>query len=176
MQTSSREATTEQPRDTHRGDHSGALALVAIGLFLLLAQLFDLGVWALPVLGIGFLLFGIVACESGWLIPGGILSGISLGIFLVEGPYRVPGGDAEGGLFLLAFALGWFSIAVLSALFTRERHWWALIPGSNMALNGLAVLGGGIWATVLSFLGNVWPLGLVAAGVYTLYRQRHGRE
>ena len=43
-------------------------------------------------------------------------------------------------IFLLSFAMGWFSIVVLSRLFTRDPQWWALIPGAIMSGIGTFVV------------------------------------
>lgn len=148
-----------------------ALAMIGLGGLFLLLNAFD-RVWlALPVIGVAFLVAGIVTRQAGLLIPGGIMGGISLGIFLIEGPFTLVSEDDKGGLFMLAFAAGWFSIALLSLL-TPERQWWALIPGGVMALIGLAALGGGIWGSLLRVLGFGWPVVLIAIGVYSLLRHR----
>jgi hypothetical protein len=48
-------------------------------------------------------------------------------------------GDTAVGIFLLVCALGWFSIAVLSRVFTRHPQWWVLIPGGMMALTSFSL-------------------------------------
>jgi hypothetical protein len=153
---------------------AGPLLLIGLGALFLLEQVFNFGWLVLPVLAASFLTLGLATRQAGWLIPGGILGGLSLGIALTDGPFRVAGAGSEerGGLFLLAFALGWASISLLSKLFTREPQTWALIPGGLMALIGLAVLADQPGLQVLRWLGALWPVGLIAAGVYLLYRGR----
>ena len=108
-------------------------------------------------------------------------TGIGTGLALVDGPLAqfVPAGllpGDEGGLFMLAFAGGWFLIPVLTALFADETHWWPLIPGGIMLLIGLAAGFGSIFGTVLSLVGNLWPIALIAAGLYVLYQARRGEK
>lgn len=172
MDTARMDGGTER-RETQRNEHvQVGLTLVGIGGVFLLARLLGEEWLILPLLGAGFLLAGLLQREAGWLIPGGVLSGIALGTYLSEGPWRLARGDAEGGLFLLGFAAGWFSIWVLSALFTPETQWWPLIPGGIMAFIGLSVLGGGVWLSILGFVGSLWPVGLVAGGAYLLIRSK----
>ncbi len=172
------EPRRQDRRHPRRGwDHkqlAGPLLLIGLGALFLLEQVFDFGWLVLPVLAASFLTLGIATRQAGWLIPGGILGGLSLGIALTEAPYRVVGADSEarGGLFLLAFALGWASIYLLSKLFTREPQTWALIPGGIMAVIGLAVLADEPGLQLLRLLGTLWPVGLIAAGVYLLFRER----
>jgi hypothetical protein len=161
---------------TRRNDMGGGVALVAIGLFLLVARFLDIGQIFLLLLGGGFLAWGIATRTAGLLIPGGILSGIGLGVLLMEGPFGSVSGDAEGGVFLLSFALGWFSITALSALFTRDTQWWAVIPGTIMALIGTGVLVGGAALTVLEFVGDYWPVALILVGLYLLFRRQKAIE
>jgi hypothetical protein len=159
--------------NTQRPDRTGAILLIALGIFFLLAQLLELGWLMLPAQGAGFLLAGVLRREAGWLIPGGILAGISLGIVLTEGPLPIAVGDqASGGVFMLSFALGWFSIAILSKLFTDETQWWPLIPAGIMTLIGGAVLAGELGERVLDLFGYIWPLGLIAAGLLVIARHR----
>jgi hypothetical protein len=78
---------------------------------------------------------------------------------------------------MLAFAAGWFSIVLLSKVFTSEPQWWAIIPGSIMALIGAAVLGVGLAGTTLEVLNYAWPLGLVALGIWIIVgKRREGQE
>jgi hypothetical protein len=159
--------------DTRRPDRTGAILLIVLGVFFLLAQLLEFGWLILPALSAGFLLAGVLRREAGWLIPGGILAGISLGIFLIEGPLPIVADEqARGGVFMMSFAVGWFSIAILSKLFTDETQWWPLIPGGIMALIGGAVLAGELGQQALDMLGYVWPVGLIAAGLYIIRRRR----
>ena len=163
---------------TPSNNRVGGLVFIAIGALLFLARFVDIGWFILPTLAAGFLIAGIVTRQAGWFIPAGILGGISGGIFLIESTNLVPNGaDAEGGLFMLAFAAGWFSIVLLSKLFTNEPQWWALIPAGIMTLIGTAVLGVGLAGTALEILNYAWPLGLVLLGIWIIVsKRREGEE
>lgn len=144
------------------------LILITIGLFLLVAQLLQ-PAWgvAIPLgLGVIFLLWGSLTHKAGLLIPGGILSGIGVGILLITGPWSTLAEETQGGIFLLCFAGGWVLITVTSALFTARPAWWALIPGGMLALVGGAVLIGGPALRALELLGQGWPLILILVGLY----------
>jgi len=109
--------------------------------------------------------------ETQWwaIIPAGIMGGIGTGVFAMNSyPW---GNDAEGGVFLLSFALGWFSITAISALFTQKPQWWAAIPGTIMALIGGAVLVGGVALQTLEVVSDFWPLALIAGGAYLLWQR-----
>lgn len=163
-------------RDRRSGLFWGAV-MVLIGIVLLASQVFELGAfWAqvglyiMPALGITFLAWGIYAREPGFLIPGGILTGIGTGILFTAGPWQgMPNAD-EGGVFLLCMALGFMSITLTTAVFTHETHWWALIPGGIIGLVALAVLFGGIFEWTLVSLNQLWPIALIAGGIYIIYR------
>ncbi len=152
----------------------GGLILVTIGLIALAAQFIDLdgfpnlGLLIVPTIGILLLLWGVFTRDAGPIIPGGIMSGIGLGIVLIAGPFELVSGQNEGGVFMLSFALGWLLITVLTAVFTSKTHWWALIPATIMGLIGGAILVGGVFETVLSFFGKLWPIALIALGVSVL--------
>lgn len=156
------------------------IALIVFGLLALVTQLVDLGetlgLLIVPALGLIFLLWGTLTRQSGLLIPGGILSGIGIGTLLITGPYAAASGQVQGGVFLLAFAFGWALIPVLSAIFTGDNHWWALIPGGIMAIVGGALLFGGVALTVLEFFGRAWPVLLILAGLYLILRRSVGSK
>ena len=165
----------------------GGLILIFGGALAFVGQIapdsWGLGFALLVLLGLGasFILAGLLTREAGWFIPGGILSGIGAGIALVDGPLArlIPAGllpGDEGGLFMLAFAGGWFLITVLTALFADETHWWPLIPGGIMLLIGLAAGFGSIFGSLLNLLGNLWPIALIAAGLYVLYQARRAEK
>jgi hypothetical protein len=157
----------------------GGIALIVFGLIALLAQLTDwewLGLFILPGLGLIFLAWGILTRQSGLLIPGGILSGLGLGTLLVAGPFGDLSGTAEGGLFMLAFALGWVLIPVVSTIFTSDNHWWALIPAAIMGLIGGGLLLGGVAMNLLELLETIWPVFLILGGLWLILRRSGGKS
>jgi hypothetical protein len=151
------------------------IAIIALGVISLAAQLgvpVADGFLILPALAGIFLVWGLLTRTFGLIIPGGILSGVALGAYLVEGPL---GGSAElvaGGVFLLAFSLGWALIAALSLYTARSFQWWPLVPGSIMAVIGALMLAGGSGLAVLKAFGFIWPVVLIAVGAYVLIRRK----
>ena len=179
---------TRRHRNRDRNPLVGGLILIIGGALALIGQVvpdswgLSFGLLVLLGLGLIFHIAGLLTREAGWFIPGGILTGIGVGIALVEGgplanlvPIGWLPGD-EGSLFMLAFAGGWFLITLTTALFTDETHWWPLIPGGIMLLIGLAAGFGSVFGTVLSLLGRLWPIALIFAGLYVLYQARRGEK
>ena len=124
------------PRRNHR--MAGGVILILFGAATLLQRWLDIGNSIVGLLGLGMLIWGCVSHRTGWIIPGGVLSGIGLGILVMQGPWQFPA-EVQNGVFLLCFALGWFLISLLTALFTCTQ-WWALVPGGIMALIGGSIL------------------------------------
>lgn len=151
---------------------SGAI-LIVLGTFLLITQFFDLpnaGMLFLPALGAIFLLWGIFTRTSGLLVPGGILSGIGVGSYLMD---VLPlSGDQDGGVFLLSFGAGFALITLLSVIFTSDKHTWALIPGGILAAIGAMILMGGAALEVLETFGKFWPVILIILGLYVIFKRR----
>jgi hypothetical protein len=164
---------------THSSDRRntvvcGAL-LVAIGLLVLLVQNVQaetLGLLFLPALGGFFLIAGIASRQVGFLIPGGILTGLGLGAIFTQNPALAATPTTQGGVFFIGFALGWLLITVLSKLVAHDTQWWALIPGTIMALIGVALMLGGAALNVLEFAGGWWPLILVALGLVIIVQRK----
>ena len=92
----------------------------------------------------------------GFLIPGAILLGIGVGQVLENLPLA---GTFINNITTVTMGLGF----CLIWLFER-KHWWALIPGGILIFSGLA-----------SVIGNLWPLALIAIGVYLIYDQSRRR-
>lgn len=156
-----------------RNDLAGGIVLVGLGLFFLAGRLVNLDNWALlflPALGAIFMIWGILAREGGLMIPGGIISGIGWGSYLIAGPYAVDSGLDEGGLFMIIFGLGFMSITLFSLIFARQTHWWALIPGGIISGIGATIMFGGVFLDALEFLGNFWPVILILIGIYVIFQ------
>ena len=117
---------------------AGGIVLILLGLTALLARWFDIGSSMVLLIGLAMLVWGAASRRTGWIIPGGVLTGIGLGILALQGPWGIPG-PVQNGVFLLCFAFGWFLIAALSAIFSCVQ-WWALIPGGIMAALGGSIL------------------------------------
>lgn len=159
-----------------RGNMVGGLILIAVGVLALIGQFVDIGEmmgWiVLGGLSLIFVVAGIATRQSAFFIPGGILAGLALGVWLMITPDWSLSEDNQGGLFLLAFAAGWVLIPVLSIIFSRgERHLWALIVAAILALVGAGISFGGAALDALEMLGKIWPIFLIAGGVLILLKR-----
>lgn len=163
--------TTETKATEKKGSLTGGLIMIAIGVSLMVAQLTGFG-WLFPLaLGLGFLTAGALTRKPGLIIPGGILSGVGLGVIAVDNAWFAPANsEASGGVFLLAFAAGWVLISVFTRLFSDETHVWALIPGGIMALIGSLILAGQPGLVILEKIGEYWPVVLILIGLVILYQ------
>lgn len=165
-----------------RNEWIGGVLLIAIGVLFFVNQFFDLpGLESLATffvmgLGIFFLAWGVISHNDGLMVPGGILTGIGLGIVLIAGPLNLGDGDLSGAVFMGAFALGWVLITIFTALFTEKTHWWPLIPAAIMAIISGAILVQGPFMFALEWLGKLWPLALIAGGIAILLGARKINE
>lgn len=168
--TSAVETNPAQPR----GRLIGGLILIGVGLYLFAAQFLQaawMGTLILPGLGLIFIAGGLAGRNPGLLIPGGILSGLGLGTYLVAGPLGDASEVTSGAIVLLCFAAGWGLITLLSAVIGR-RLLWPLIPGGLLAAVGGLMFAGASGLVILEWLGRLWPLALIAAGAALLLRRR----
>lgn len=160
----------ERTVSSRAGALAGGLVLVFFGLSQLLTRFLDLGFLPMLVPGLAMFAAGIITRKSGWLIPAGILSGIALGAMAVNGTFGPVSATIElGGVFLGCLALGFLSIPVTAILFTGERHLWALIPGSIIAMFSLAMLTGTTGLRILELTGYFVPAGLIVAGLAVIF-------
>jgi hypothetical protein len=168
--------TTNNPVD-RKGKLTGGIILITIGLGLLIFQWVSLEMFFPLMIGLVFILAGILNRSAGLLIPGGIVGGVGLGIMAMENTWFAPVGTTEGGgIFLLAMSLGWFSIILLSKLFTDETQVWPVFPGGAMALIGGLILMGEAGLQILEVLGTFWPVILVVIGLSLLFNWWKSRE
>jgi hypothetical protein len=148
-----------------------ATALIGLGVFFLLQQAFSFGAQLIVLaLGIGFYAAHVNrGGQSNLIVPAGILTGLGLGIALVSD--NVTPGNIHGPLMLGSLALGFGIIYFLG----DARHSWAMWP---MAVCGVLA----VFVLVVSDpfrLGMafpemrlIWPLLLIAAGVWVLKKDR----
>jgi hypothetical protein len=147
----------------------GLLAL--FGFLVLVNQFVDLGRTLVFYPGLAMLALGVVTRRSGWFIPAGILNGCSLAVVL-QGAIIAPHWTDESGLSVIGFALGWMSIPLFSALFTKEKHLWALIPGGLFALAGIGFILAADPLKFLDVLAYATPAALILAGVGIIFAKK----
>jgi len=173
--------TNNQPTTNKRTIPFGGVLLVVAGIFILLQQFVDFEVSGgvfLGALGLFFILWGATQRKAGLLIPGGILSGLSVGVFLVEDLSNVVAAELEGGVILLSLAAGFGLITLLSRLFTEEKHWWALIVCAALTLIGSGVMvlenpNATTWQPIVEAVfaasNYLWALAIIAVGLWLIF-------
>jgi hypothetical protein len=162
----------------------GGILLVLAGLFMLLNQFVDINIGGgvfFGALGLFFIIWGAVNRNAGLLIPGGILTGLSMAVFLVEDINSVPE-YYQGGVFVVALAAGFALITLLTRIFIGEAHWWALIVAGVLALLGGGIVimempNGGTLQEVVEWIFNasqyLWPLVLIGLGFWIILKKRN---
>lgn len=140
-----------------------AFALMAIGIIIFMDNTMPVvsGIWSgavfLGLLGLAFLLIYIFHREHWWaVIPGGVLMTLAMVTLFSDT-------DFAGGLFFLGLALTFGLIYFLPK--PSGKSPWALYPAVILLAIGVLVTLGE--ANVLNY---VWPLALLIAGGYVLFR------
>lgn len=125
-----------------------------------------IGAIAMGAIGLAFLLIFLSNFEHWWaLIPAGVL--LSLGVSLGLSSF-ITGLDM-GGLFLLGLGI---TFGVIGFVRTPQGQMkWAFIPAVVLLLLGSFLL----IASFNLFL-YLWPLALIAAGIFIVYRVIKGRN
>ena len=88
----------------HNGRIAAGVILIVFGAATLLQRWLDIGNYIVLLLGFGMLIWGSVSHRTGWIIPGGVLTGIGLGVLL---------GLADPLFALVGFAL-LFGVGILA--------------------------------------------------------------
>jgi pimeloyl-ACP methyl ester carboxylesterase len=108
----------------------------------------------------------------GRVVAGSLATGLAAALLLVAAPF-VPAEEAAiTGVVLLAFALGWALLTLLSLRFTDQPQPWAAVPAVFMGLGGFLLLVFG--SSVDPVLRWVWPPALLALVVW-MASQAHRR-
>lgn len=134
--------------------------LIVIGLMLLASQFIEgFADRAWPVVIGGAFVAGYFYRKAyGLLIPGCILLGIGLGN-LAQGSIR-NFGDFDS----IALGLGFIAIFVIAALYEGRTHWWPLIPGGILVIQGLQEGN----QAVRDLVAVGWPVILILIGLILL--------
>lgn len=158
----------DELKTNHRHELVGGGMLILLGIIFLIGQWLPeaIGMMIPLFIGLVLLFWGVVVRHAGPIIPGGIMTGIGVGILLTEQLFPA----ANEAIFLFGFAGGWVLITIMTALFTKETHWWPLIVAGIMIVVGAAATWGGFLLTLLSWAGNVWPVALILVGIYLILR------
>jgi hypothetical protein len=139
------------------------ILLVALGIALFVLFQVGVGPEAIPLLiGAGFLVAYAVTRSYGFLIPGGILTGLGTGIV-------VAAAGGSGGAPVLGLGIGFLTIAVIDRLVrgATPGFWWPLIPGGILTAVGLTATPG-----TRELMPLVGPAALVVAGLLLLLSRR----
>lgn len=144
-----------------------ALSLIGVGLFMILSRLspvhleFEGGLILLTIASC-FLFFSFWKRIYGLLIPGCILSGLSLGITFA---------DLTGGASILwGLALGFLAILLLGRALFNQHSNWPIFPAVPLFGVGILLLASQMPAIFAG--GLVWlPIMLIAAGLYMGWRR-----
>jgi pimeloyl-ACP methyl ester carboxylesterase/FtsH-binding integral membrane protein len=97
-------------------------------------------------------------------------AGLIAAVVLVAIPFIPARENVLAGVVLLAFALGWALLAVLSTRFSDQPQRWAAAPATFMAVAGLVSLSGS--AAVQAGFSWVWPPVLFGLVVWMFLRVR----
>lgn len=151
-----------------------ASILVSTGSCMLFSRMRLLDFVLYLSVGIGATLLGIGYIKRwlGFIIPGAIVLGSGLGVYLAWGTGLAPNALAQTGLMLVCFAFGWIAISIFSRKVTDQFVWWPLIPGGILAMVGWGLYIGGNPGDAASFIGNTGSVGLIVLGMYLLLLRR----
>src|SRR5215210_7869465 len=107
----------------------------------------------------------------GLIVAASLAAGLVAALALVAAPFIPAKENVLTGVVLLAFALGWALLAVLSTRFSSQPQRWAAAPAAFMAVAGLiSLLPPG--SVVQDVFGWVWPPVLFGLVVWMIIRVR----
>src|SRR5829696_8111415 len=107
----------------------------------------------------------------GLIAAASLAAGLVAALALVTAPFIPAKENVLTGVVLLAFALGWALLAVLSTRFSSQPQRWAAAPAAFMAVAGVvSLLPPG--SVVHDVFGWVWPPVLFGLVVWMFIRSR----
>jgi hypothetical protein len=123
-------------------------------------------------IGLPLLLWGMITRLIGLIIPGCLLLGAGLGVYLAWRSPIPENGLTQTGIMLVCFAFGWMAISVAARRVIHKSVWWPLIPGGILAVVGTGLYVGGDPTRALGFIGNTGSIALMIFGLYLLLMRK----
>ena len=118
------------------------------------------GVIVLGGIGLAFLLIYLTNRENWWaIIPAGVMLTLSIVVLLGE----VITGFEVGGIFFLGLGLTFALVAILPTPHGQMK--WAFIPAGVMIVLGLLIT-----AALSPLINYIWPVALILAGLFLVFR------
>lgn len=144
------------------------VVLIVLGVLFLIAQQTGIGAeGVVAAIGLAFLVAYVFSRNYGFIVPGGIMTGLGIGII-----YEMRA-HAGGAPVLLGLGFGFVSIYAIDAAVRRTSSgWWPLIPGGVLTVLGLVLAAG--QSGLLGAIGRWWPAILILIGLYIVFRRRAG--
>ena len=148
---------------------SGIFAGIGAGFLWREGQFLDFVLWVSLGASVPMLVWGYIKRYFGLLIAGFIILSGGVGVAVAWGEPEIEVSSlTRTGIMLIAFALGWSGISVLSRRFVDQVAWWPLIPAGVLAMSGGGLLIGGGVGESGQYVGNTLSIALIILGVYVL--------
>lgn len=146
------------------------LVLIGLGVLFGIVQLTGIGGEAVVLVIGGGLLVGYAATRLyGYLVPGGILSGLGIGVI-----WQAQVLSDAGGAPLVGLGAGFLAIYLIDLFVRHDRALgWPVIPGGITLTIGLLLETGN--GGTLAGAAPLWPIALVLVGGLLLLRQVSGQ-
>lgn len=142
------------------------LILILLGLFFLLkTHISDNFSLFVLLVGVFFIILYLITKVYGLLIPGGILTGLGLGLI-----YQ----DRSQALFFIFLGLGFILIYILG-LIRGKSPLWPIIPGG--ILLGMGIYEELLYREVIPYnfvkkISPYWPVILIIIGLYLIFKKK----
>lgn len=144
--------------------------LIVLGALFLVVQLIDIGEAVVALIGSAFLGAYAFTRQYGFLVPGGIMTGLGFGII-----WQGQAAPEEGGVVVIGLGVGFLSIYVIDLLVRRaSATWWPLIPGGILTTIGVLIEANRV--ELLAELEWAWPVILIVIGIIVLFAQMRPRD
>jgi hypothetical protein len=129
----------------------------------------------LPLVGLGFIVWSVVAKNRGLLIPGCIIAGVGVGNWVQRASHYGVTSTHGQALFLYCVAGGFLLISVLAAAIFRRRELWPIWPAVFIGLTGL-IRDGIDLADYVRAVQPYWPFALLAIAIWLLVSRPKGGD
>src|SRR5579885_1765388 len=108
----------------------------------------------------------------GRIVAGSVATGLLGALFLMLVVFAGAAEPVITGSALLAFALGWAMLAVLSIRVTDQPQRWAFVPAASMGVVGISLLLFAPGDDALRLLGWIWPAPVLALAAWVAVESR----